>query len=69
MMLKFGPHIKVVSETLGHSLVDLTLNTYSHLIPGLQDVAISNLNQGLYERTTIHSGTSGELLTVNELNM
>ena len=37
-LLKAGVHPKVVSERLGHSSVGITLDTYSHLLPGLQEV-------------------------------
>ena len=32
-MLSAGVHPKVVQETLGHSTISLTLDTYSHVIP------------------------------------
>jgi hypothetical protein len=28
---------KVVSERLGHSTITLTLDTYSHVLPGMQE--------------------------------
>jgi integrase len=36
LALQAGIHVKVVSERLGHSSVTITLDTYSHAIPGLQ---------------------------------
>jgi len=48
LMLSLGVHIKVVSEMLGHSRIELTLNTYSHLIPGLLDGASDRLNNALF---------------------
>lgn len=36
ILLKAGIHVKVVSERLGHSTVAITLDLYSHLLPGLQ---------------------------------
>ena len=39
LMLKFGVHPKIVSERLGHSTVAFTLDTYTHVIPGLQEAA------------------------------
>lgn len=36
LSLQAGVHVKVVSERLGHSSVTITLDTYSHAIPGLQ---------------------------------
>jgi integrase len=32
-------HPKIVSERLGHSTISLTLDTYSHAIPALQEEA------------------------------
>ena len=31
--------MKVVSEILGHASVTITLNTYSHVLPDMQDSA------------------------------
>jgi integrase len=36
-----GVHPKVVSEMLGHATIALTLDTYSHVIPSLQQEAAS----------------------------
>jgi integrase len=36
LSLQAGVHVKIVSERLGHSSVTITLDTYSHAIPGLQ---------------------------------
>lgn len=36
LMLKAGVHPKIVSERLGHSSVAFTLDTYSHVLPGMQ---------------------------------
>jgi integrase len=38
-MLKKGIHPKVVQERLGHSTISTTLDTYSHVAPGLQNAA------------------------------
>jgi integrase len=42
--LKAGVHPKVVSERLGHSTVGITLDTYSHVLPGMQEDAVQRLN-------------------------
>ncbi len=48
-LLRQGVHPKIVSERLGHSTVAITLDTYSHVLPGLQrDVALK-LNGALRE--------------------
>lgn len=36
LMLTQGVHPKVVSERLGHSSIGITLDTYSHVLPGMQ---------------------------------
>ena len=38
-MLKWGVHPKIVSERLGHANIGITLDTYSHVVPGLQEAA------------------------------
>jgi len=39
LMLKAGIHPKVVSERLGHANIGITLDIYSHVLPGLQEAA------------------------------
>jgi integrase len=39
LLLTKGVHPKIVSEMLGHSSIAITLDTYSHVILGLGDVA------------------------------
>ena len=39
LMLKQGIHPKVVQERLGHSSIQMTLDTYSHVAVGLQEAA------------------------------
>jgi integrase len=39
LMLKQGVHPKIVQERLGHSSIQITLDTYSHVAPGLQQSA------------------------------
>ena len=38
-MLVQGVPMRVVMETLGHSQISLTMNTYSHVMPALQKAA------------------------------
>ena len=44
-MLKQGVHPKIVQERLGHSDIALTLNTYSHVLPTLQNEAAAKLDE------------------------
>ena len=39
LALQAGIHPKVVSERLGHATVSITLDTYSHAIPAMQEEA------------------------------
>jgi integrase len=39
LTLRAGIHPKVVSERLGHATVSVTLDTYSHAIPAMQEEA------------------------------
>jgi integrase len=39
-----GVNPRVVMETLGHSQVSLTLDTYSHVLPALQREAAAKMN-------------------------
>jgi integrase len=43
LMLAQGEHPKIVSERLGHATVGITLDTYSHVLPGLQAAAADRL--------------------------
>jgi integrase len=44
LMLAAGEHPKVVSERLGHSTIAITIDTYSHVTPGLQAAAAERLS-------------------------
>ena len=39
LMLQAGVHPKVVSERLGHASVAITMDVYSHVLPGIQEEA------------------------------
>jgi integrase len=39
LALQAGVNPKVVSERLGHATVSFTLDTYSHVMPGMQEEA------------------------------
>ncbi|MCP3773750.1 tyrosine-type recombinase/integrase [Paenibacillus sp. MZ04-78.2] len=49
LILKIGVHPKIVSERLGHSSVTITLDTYSHLLPNMQEEAAKRLSNLLNE--------------------
>jgi integrase len=47
LMLKQGIHPKIVQERLGHASIQITLDTYSHVAPGLQQAAAIRFDEGL----------------------
>ncbi len=51
LLLKDGIHPKVVQERLGHSNISMTLDTYSHVTPDMQEKAALALEQVLSKET------------------
>ena len=45
LMLKQGVHPKIVQERLGHASIQITLDTYSHVAPGLQEAAAAQFDK------------------------
>jgi integrase len=43
-MLALGVQPKVVAEILGHSRISVTMDTYSHVLPHLQEEAAERMN-------------------------
>ena len=46
-MLSSGVHPKIASERLGHSKVGITLDLYSHVLPGMQADAAARVDDAL----------------------
>jgi integrase len=46
-MLANGVHPKIASERLGHSKIGITLDLYSHVIPGMQEDAAARVDDAL----------------------
>ena len=46
-LLRQGVHPKIVSERLGHTSVGFTLDTYSHMLPGMQAEAAAKIDKAL----------------------
>jgi integrase len=44
-MLSLGVHPKLVQETLGHSTFQLTMDTYSHMIPALRNEVADRMDE------------------------
>jgi integrase len=47
LLLKGNIHPKIVSERLGHATIGITLDTYSHLMPGMQEEAARSIDRAL----------------------
>jgi len=45
-MLKKGVHPNVVQERLGHASTQTTLDTHSHVAPGIQQAAAARSDEG-----------------------
>src|SRR5437867_527270 len=44
LLLADGEHVKVVAERLGHSTTRLTMDTYAHVLKGMQQGAADRLD-------------------------
>lgn len=53
LMLKQHVHPKIVSERLGHSSIGITLDTYSHVMPGLQEAAALRFEESLQQASKL----------------
>jgi len=51
LMLKQGIHPKVVQERLVHSSIQMTIDTYSHVAPGIQEAAANRFDEILNHKT------------------
>jgi integrase len=50
LLLSLGVHRKLVQETLGHSTFQLTMDTYSHMIPALRNEVADRMDEIFTER-------------------
>ena len=46
-MLASGVHPKIASERLGHSKIAVTLDLYSHVLPGMQEDAVAKVDAAI----------------------
>jgi integrase len=47
LLLAAGEHVKVVSERLGHASVQITMDTYAHVLPTMQAAAVGRIEAAL----------------------
>ena len=53
LLLSSGISPKVIAERLGHSTIVLTLDTYSHVLPSMQQDATNELEQLLFAKKKV----------------
>lgn len=58
-MLAAGVHPKVASERLGHSRVGITLDLYSHVLPGMQEDAAARVDEAFQIAQKRHAENVG----------
>lgn len=47
LLLAQGVDLRTIMETLGHSQISLTMNTYAHVLPALQREAANKMDRML----------------------
>ena len=47
LMLQQGAHAKIVQERLAHAAIAVTLDTYSSVLPGMQEAAALRFDEGI----------------------
>jgi integrase len=58
LLIAQGAHPRAIMERLGHSNITVTLNTYGHLLPGLDDALTDGLD-ATYRNATDQRSDSG----------
>ncbi|TQK74067.1 hypothetical protein FB479_102707 [Brevibacillus sp. AG162] len=53
-LIMHGVNAKIVSERLGHSKVQMTLDAYSHLLPNVQADVFDRFESSLFDMTNKH---------------
>ena len=59
LLLSLGIHPKVVQKLLGHTQISMTMDIYSHVLPSMQQDAVSRLNSLLLRREEGPVGKDG----------
>ena len=59
LLLTLGIHPKIVQELLGHSQIFVTLDSYSHILPTLQEEAMKQLSTALTDSSNKNGKEDG----------
>ncbi len=54
LMLQAGVPVKVVADRLGHADISMTLNTYAHVLPAMDEQAVATFIQHVYRNRNVH---------------
>ncbi len=65
LLLQAGVHPKIVSERLGHSSIQLTLDTYSHVLPNMQQESAEKLENIIFERVGTQTAHESKEMRLN----
>ena len=63
LLLSLGVPAKLVQETLGHSTYQLTMDTYSHMIPALRNEVADRMDEIF--PTTVNEAVNPESATIH----
>ena len=63
LLLSLGVHPKVVQELLGHTQISMTMDIYSHVLPGMQEDAINRLHDVLSKQDDDQEDDEGKKKT------
>ena len=63
--LKAGVHPKVVSERLGHTNIGITMDIYSHVMPGMQEAAVERFDRILEPDADENSDPNVSIMSAN----
>jgi integrase len=66
ILLVMGVPMKVVQELLGHSTMAMTADTYSHLLPSMQEDAAKRLDEEFNKKDNDNEEDNGETWSNNE---
>ncbi len=58
-LLSNGVHPKVAQERLGHSSVGITLDLYSHVLPGMQEDAAAKVDAAIRSAIDVNADRNG----------
>jgi integrase len=64
LLLQAGVNVKVVSERLGHSSITMTLEVYAHLMPGMQESAVTAMSAIMSHARPMTGCTKGDTADV-----